>query len=109
MVQTKFVKYKTLKYFRSITQILDTVKICENYFHEIVNESKFVKYRALESNQLYGILLATCSAPPPPPQAMLQFVGGESTRISLVYTRVLTRVQLTSDCKPSSNPPMDVG
>ena len=31
------------------------------------------------------------------------------TAISLVYTRVLTRVQLTSGREPSSNPPMDVG
>ena len=28
---------------------------------------------------------------------------------SCVYTRVLTRVQLTSGREPSSNPPMDVG
>ena len=54
VVQTKFVKYKTLKYFRSSTQILDMAKIRENYFLEIDNESKFVKYRALENNQLYG-------------------------------------------------------
>ena len=46
MVQTKFVKYKTLKYFESITLILDIAKFRENYFLEIVNESKFVKYRA---------------------------------------------------------------
>ena len=34
------------------------------------------------------------------------WVGGVN---SLVYTRVLTRVQLTSGREPSSNPPMDVG
>ena len=28
---------------------------------------------------------------------------------SCVYTRVLTRVQLTSDPEPSTDPPMDVG
>ena len=43
-------KYKTLKYLKSITQIL---KILENYFLDIANESKFVKYRALENNRLY--------------------------------------------------------
>ena len=48
MVQTKFVKYKTLKYSQSITQILNTAKILENYFLDIANESKFVKSRALE-------------------------------------------------------------
>ena len=48
------VKYKTLKFFKSITQILDIAKIRENYFLEIVNESKFAKYRALENNQLHG-------------------------------------------------------
>ena len=38
------------------------------------------------------------------------FVGIRvSVLISLVYTRVLTRVQLTSGREPSSNPPMDVG
>ena len=42
VVQTKFVKYKTLKYLES-----------ENYFLDIANESKFVKYRALENNQLH--------------------------------------------------------
>ena len=50
VVQTKFVKYKTLKYFKSITLI---AKIHENYFLDITNRSKFVKYRALENNQLY--------------------------------------------------------
>ena len=35
-----------------ITQILDNAKIHDNYFLEIANESKFVKYRALENNQL---------------------------------------------------------
>ena len=44
-------KYKTLKYFRSSTQILDIAKI---HFLEIDNESKLVKNRALENNQLYG-------------------------------------------------------
>ena len=48
MVQTKFMKYKTLKHFKSITQILSIAKIHENYFLDIANESKFVKYRALE-------------------------------------------------------------
>ena len=46
VVETKFVKYKTLKYFESITQILFITKICENC---IADESKFVKYQALES------------------------------------------------------------
>ena len=54
VVQTK---YKTLKFFKSITQKLSIAKICENYFLEIVNESKFVKYRAVENNQLYGIFV----------------------------------------------------
>ena len=31
VVQTKFVKHKTLKYFKSITQILDIAKIRKNY------------------------------------------------------------------------------
>ena len=31
-------------------------KIRENYFLDIANGSKFVKYRALENNQLYGML-----------------------------------------------------
>ena len=44
MAQTKFVKYKTLKYFKSITQILDRAKIHEYYFLDIANESKLVKY-----------------------------------------------------------------
>ena len=55
MVQTKFVKYKTLKYFKSITFILSIAKIRENCIIEVANQSKFVKYRALEYNQLYGI------------------------------------------------------
>ena len=50
MVQTKFVKYKTSK----VLLILSIAKIRENYFFEIANGSKFVKYRALENNQLYG-------------------------------------------------------
>ena len=54
VVKTKFVKYKTLKYLKSITQILDIAKIRKNYFLEIGNKSKFVKYRALKNNQLYG-------------------------------------------------------
>ena len=58
MVQTKFVKFKTLKYFKSITLILSIAKIRENCILEIANESKFVKYRALENNQLYGIYLS---------------------------------------------------
>ena len=56
MVQTKFVKFKTLKYFKSITLILSIAKIRENCILELANESKFVKYRALENNQLYGTL-----------------------------------------------------
>ena len=32
VVQTKFIEYKTLKYFKSITLILSIVKIRENYF-----------------------------------------------------------------------------
>ena len=55
MVQTKFVKYKTLKYFKSITLILCIAIICENCILEVANQSKSVKYRALENNQLYGI------------------------------------------------------
>ena len=51
MVQTKFMKYKTLKYF---TLILSIAKIRENCILELANESKFVKYRGLENNQLYG-------------------------------------------------------
>ena len=47
-------KYKTLKYFRSITLILSIAKIHEYCILELVNQSKFVKYRALENNQLYG-------------------------------------------------------
>ena len=54
VVQTKFVKYKTLKYFKSITLILSIAEIRENCILELANESKFVKYRALENNQLYG-------------------------------------------------------
>ena len=38
-----------------------------------------------------------------------QWDGFVNDAISLVYTRVLTRVQLTSGREPSSNPPMDVG
>ena len=45
---------RTLKYFSSITLTLSIAKICENYFLDIDNESKFTKYRALENNQLYG-------------------------------------------------------
>ena len=42
VVQTKFVKYKTLKYSESITEILLIAKI--NYvLLDIANESKFVK------------------------------------------------------------------
>ena len=44
VVDTKFVKYKTLKYFESITLILSMARIRENYFLHIDNESKFVKY-----------------------------------------------------------------
>ena len=54
VVQTKFVKYKTLKYFKSITLILSVAKIRENCILELANKTKFVKYRALENNQLYG-------------------------------------------------------
>ena len=35
--------------------ILSIAKIRENYFLELANESKFMKYRALENNQLYGM------------------------------------------------------
>ena len=56
MVLTKFVKFKTLKYFKSITLILSIAKIRENCILELANQSKFVKYRALENNQLYGTL-----------------------------------------------------
>ena len=49
-------KYKTLKYFKSITLILSIAKIRDNCILEIAKESKFVKYRALENNQLYGTL-----------------------------------------------------
>ena len=52
MVQTKFVKYKTLKYFKSITLTLSIAKIRENCILELANQSKFMKYRALENNQL---------------------------------------------------------
>ena len=55
VVQIKFVKCKTLNYFQNIAQTLDIAQIRENYFLEIVDESKFVKYRDLENNQLYGI------------------------------------------------------
>ena len=41
VVQTKFVKYKTLSILLSIAK-----KICDNY---IANESKIVKHRALEN------------------------------------------------------------
>ena len=58
MVQAKFVKYETLKYLKIITQILDIAKIRENYFLDIANESKFVKYRA-ENNQLYNYTVTT--------------------------------------------------
>ena len=51
MVQTKFVKYKPLNYFKSITLILSIAKNC---ILELANQRKFVKYRALENNQLYG-------------------------------------------------------
>ena len=51
VVQTKFVKYKTLKYFNTITLILSIAKIHENCILE-TNQRKFVKYRALENNQL---------------------------------------------------------
>ena len=54
MVQTKFVKYKTLKYFKSITLILSVANIRENCILELANQAKFVKYRALENNQLYS-------------------------------------------------------
>ena len=47
-------KYKTLKYFKSITLILSIAKIRENCILELADESKFVKFRALENNQLYG-------------------------------------------------------
>ena len=39
------------------------------------------------------------ASPPPPPPPIV---------ISPIYTRVLTRVQLTSSREPSSNRPMDV-
>ena len=45
VVQTRFVKYKTLKYFRSITLILSIAKIRENCILELANPSIF---RALE-------------------------------------------------------------
>ena len=57
VVQTKFVKYKTLKYF---TFILSIAKIHENCIFELVNQNKLLKYRALENNQLYGIVLKEC-------------------------------------------------
>ena len=37
----------------------------------------------------------------------MHIVGYLSFVVSLVYTRVLTRVQLTSGPEPISNPPMD--
>ena len=50
------------------------------------------------------------------PQTFRARIPGQNVRVhnllcsySLVYTRVLTRVQLTSSREPSSNPPMDVG
>ena len=52
VVQTKFVKYKT---FESIILTLSIAKIRENCILELANESKFVKYRDLENNQLYGM------------------------------------------------------
>ena len=45
MVQTKFVKLKTLKYFKSITLVLSIAKICENCILELANQSKFVRYK----------------------------------------------------------------
>ena len=44
-----------MKYFRSITLILSIAKKNrENCILEVANQSKFVKYRALENNQLCG-------------------------------------------------------
>ena len=63
VVQTKFVKYKTLKYFESITQILSIAKIHENCSLDIDNESKFVKYGALENNQLQYMVSRGALAP----------------------------------------------
>ena len=55
VVQTKFMKFKTLKYFKSITLILFIAKIRENCILELANQSIFVKYRPLENNQLCSI------------------------------------------------------
>ena len=55
VVQTKFVK---MKYFQSITPILSIEKKKKNgkiaSLNLLIMQSKFVKYRALENNQLYN-------------------------------------------------------
>ena len=43
-----------IKLHTSITQILDIAN-CKNHFLDIFNENKYMKYRALDNNQLYGM------------------------------------------------------
>ena len=72
-------EYKTLKYFKSITLILSIAKIHENCILELANGNKFVKYRALENNQLYSTTLFT-----PHLEHCMQKKGGGGTNLTIV-------------------------